>query len=61
MGQVDGLRLKPDDVRIVEQLEQIADDFRNHYCKWPDQWDEEKEGMELSESDICDKCPMSRI
>ena len=47
--------------KIKEQLEQIAEDFCNNYCKYPDIWDEEKEGCELSESDICANCPMSRI
>lgn len=47
--------------RTSEQLEQIAEDFCNNYCKNPVTWDEEKEGCELSESDICANCPMSRI
>ena len=42
-------------------LEQIAEEFCNNYCKYPYIWDEEKEGCELSESDICANCPMSRI
>ena len=47
--------------KLSAQLEQIAEDFCNNYCKYPDIWYEEKEGIELSESDICANCPMSRI
>ena len=47
--------------RLSLQLEQIAEDFCNNYCKYPEIWDEEKEGCELSESDICANCPISRI
>ena len=46
--------------RLTEQLERIAEDICNHYCKYPDQWDEEKDG-DLSESDICRDCPLSRL
>lgn len=49
------------DKRITEQIEEIAEDFCNHYCKYPDNWDEEREGYELSESDICANCPLSRL
>ena len=47
--------------KTKEQLEQIAEDFYNNYCKYPDIWDEEKEGYELSESDICATCPISKL
>lgn len=26
------------------QLEEVANEFCNHYCKYPEQWDEEKRG-----------------
>ena len=42
--------------KLSAQLEQIAEEFCNNYI-----WDEEKEGCELSESDICANCPMSKI
>lgn len=46
---------------ITEQLQEIAEDFCNHYCKYPYEWDEEKEGCELMDSDICANCPMGRL
>lgn len=49
------------DMTIGEQLSKIAEDICMHYCKWPDQWDEEKEGIELSESEICSNCPITKI
>ena len=39
----------------------VKDEICEHYCKYPDSWDEEKEGMELSESVICKKCPLDLL
>lgn len=46
---------------ITERLERIAAEFCNKYCKYPDMWDEEKEGIELCESEICANCPLNEI
>ena len=46
---------------IASILEEIANDFCDNYCKWPDQWDEEVEGYELCMSEICAGCPMNRL
>lgn len=46
---------------ISSQLQEIVEEFCNDYCKHPYTWDEEKEGCELSESDICANCPLNRI
>lgn len=46
---------------IAQELEQIANDICMHYCRWPELWDEEAKGCELSESDICAKCPLMRL
>ena len=46
---------------ITQQIQEVADDFCDNYCKYPDIWDEEKEGCELSESDHCRNCPLSRL
>lgn len=32
---------------IAEELEKIAEEICRNYCKYPDSWDEEKEGIEL--------------
>ena len=50
-----------DHVTVTTLIQSIADDFCSHYCKYPEIWDEEKEGCELSESSICENCPMSRL
>ena len=47
-------------VGIIKQLEDMAEEICNNYCKYPDTWDEEKDG-ELSDSDICQNCPLSRL
>lgn len=46
---------------ISEQIEEIKEDICNKYCKYPDTWDEEKEGCELCESDVCKNCPLNRL
>ena len=46
---------------IVEILNEVVDDICNNYCKWPEKWDEEKEGKELSDSEICDNCPLNKL
>lgn len=45
-----------------EIIEEVKTDICNHYCKYPDTWDEEKEGCELIDSTICSKeCPLNRL
>ena len=34
--------------------------FCDHYCRYPFEWDEEKEGCALAESDICKYCPLEK-
>ena len=46
---------------ITKELEEIAEVVCSKYCKYPDIWDEEKEGMELSESPVCTECPIRRL
>lgn len=43
---------------ISQQLNEIAEEFCDKYCKYPTIWDEEKDG-ELSESEICKNCPLT--
>lgn len=54
-------RNNPADMSITEQLRAIAEDMCMNYCKWPDLWDEEKEGCELADSEHCANCPMGKI
>lgn len=46
---------------ISQQMEEIAEAICNNYCKYPDLWDEEAEGCELSESEHCENCPLNRL
>lgn len=51
-----------DEVKTIPKLlEEIVEQVCNDYCKWPEKWDEEAEGMELMESDICTNCPLNRL
>ena len=46
---------------IPQILEEVVEEMCQKYCKYPEQWDEEKEGLELSESEICANCPLNRL
>lgn len=46
---------------IALELGHIAAQICDKYCKYPEKWDEEKEGKELYESEICDNCPLRRL
>ena len=46
---------------IALQMQDIVDEMCDKYCRYPKEWDEEAEGIELSESDICLNCPLNRL
>lgn len=46
---------------ISQQFEDITREMCEKYCKWPDLWDEEKEGVELCESEHCKNCPLNKL
>lgn len=46
---------------IREQLDEISTQICSHYCKYPDIWDEEKEGCELQDSEHCKNCPLNEL
>ena len=46
---------------IPQLLEEVVSEMCNRYCKYPQEWDEEAEGCELSESDVCANCPLNRL
>lgn len=51
-----------DDIRTIPKiLEEVVEEMCNKYCKYPQEWDEEAEGIELSDSDICANCPLNRL
>ena len=53
--------MKDDQIKISQILEEVADEICRKYCKYPDSWDAEEEGMELCDSDICRNCPLNRL
>lgn len=44
-----------------EYIDEICQEICENYCKFPDIWDEEKEGIPLNESDTCKFCPLSDL
>lgn len=46
---------------IPNMLQEVVDQMCEKYCKYPHEWNEEAEGYELSESDICLNCPLNRL
>lgn len=49
------------DMTIREQIQAVADEICSTRCKYPDQWDEEKEGIELCDSEYCKNCPLNEL
>ena len=47
--------------RKLEHIEDVAKDMCEHYCKYPDTFDSELEGIDLSESEYCTNCPLNRL
>ena len=45
----------------AEQAEDIKEQICAEYCKYPLQWNEEVMGYELSESEVCARCPLNRL
>lgn len=51
-----------DNKSISQQLEDIATEFCDKYCKYPETYKpEEHDGVELFDSDICSNCPIGRL
>lgn len=46
---------------VAEIIEDVKTEICMNYCKYPVTWDEEKEGCQLFESDICKNCPLNRL
>ena len=46
---------------ISQTIEEVKEEICLRYCKYPDTWDEEKEGIYLADSDICVNCPLNRL
>jgi len=46
---------------LSEILEEVKEKMCNDYCRYPNEWDEEKEGCELCESEVCANCPLNRL
>lgn len=46
---------------VIDILHEVIEEVCNKYCKYPDTWDEEKEGCTLDKSEICENCPLNRL
>lgn len=46
---------------IDNEIESVAKEICDEYCKWPLLWDEEAEGEALETSHICKNCPLNRL
>ena len=44
-------------VTVTGLLQEIADDFCDNYCKYPDRYTDEDKMME----EHCDQCPLNKI
>ena len=41
-------------------IHEVAEEMCMHYCKYPEQWDEETQG-DLFDSEYCQNCPLERL
>ena len=46
---------------VTDIIREVKDEICDKYCKYPDTWDEFREGCELAESEICANCPLDRL
>ena len=47
--------------QLFKEVEEVKEQMCDHYCKYSENWDAEAKGYELSESDICRNCPLTRL
>ena len=48
-----------DEKMLEERLQKATEELCDNYCKYPEQWN--KGRGDLSESEICRKCPLTKI
>lgn len=46
---------------VSEIIEDVKTQMCSFYCKYPYEWDAEKEGLDLCDSPYCRSCPLSRL
>lgn len=46
---------------VSEIIDEVKTQICSFYCKYPYEWDDEKEGMDLCESPYCRSCPLGRL
>lgn len=46
---------------ISRTFEEVKNAICNDYCRYPREWNEEEQGMDLIDSDICANCPLNRL
>ena len=44
-----------------DEIDDLITDICDGYCKYPEEWDEEKAGIPLIDSEICRNCPLNRL
>lgn len=45
----------------AEEIEAIRNEMCDKYCRYPYEYNEEEEGIPLSDSEICKSCPLNRL
>ena len=46
---------------VTQILEEVKNQICNDFCRYPREWDEEVEGCELIDSDVCANCPLNKL
>ena len=45
---------------VSEIIDEVKDDVCEKLCKYQAEWDEGKEGVDLTDSEFCRNCPLDR-
>lgn len=48
-------------IEAARLIEEVKTAMCDDYCRYSKEWDKEKEGMELYESEHCNSCPLNRL
>ena len=49
------------EIIISRTFEEVKNEICENYCRYPREWNEEEQGMDLIDSDICANCPLNRL
>lgn len=46
---------------VTQIFEEIKNAMCNDFCRYPREWNEEEQGQELCENEVCAACPLNKL